>query len=718
MSFRNLDIKIRYRSNEDDFIRDFFIPVLGETTLYKRSVGFFSTSALVDLSTGLFAMAEKGGKVQVICSPRLSPEDIESINTGYKARDEVLAGALAVSLAEPLTPYEEERLNLVATMIASGMMEIKLAFMESGNAVNIYHEKIAVYTDSEGRKITYTGSMNESDNAFDGNFESIYTFCSWKDSSQQEAIDFAENDFDQMWQDNTKKLKVIQFPDVIIEKLMAYKRDTIDYTTDEKEYNYRSFLKKKSKFQKPEYVNLRYYQEAAIEAWFNQSCQGIYSMCTGAGKTITALAAMVRLAKEKDGQLAVFIVCPYIHLVSQWEEDVIQWGCPPIIAHSKSTTQNWEERLRRACKRFRKERVPFICITTNDTFAGPKLQPLVSKFTENDNVLFIVDEAHNFGAEALSRIMPEQFKYRIALSATIKRHMDKAGTSRLFNYFGDECINYGLEEAIHDKALVPYNYHPIPVYLEPDELDKYKQLSKELKKHLVSKNGKLKIGESGKFIVYQRTRLLAGARDKIKLLLNLMNEYKDKKNILVYCGATMAEDEDLGEERQIDLVTEKLRSELKISVQRFTAEENLQERQNIKEYFQDGLIQVVTAIKCLDEGVNIPGIETAFIMSSSRNPKEFIQRRGRLLRRSPGKEKAVIYDFVTLPRNLDDASQDDYETDKSILLGEMARIQEFGKLANNQEEADALMNRIMCSYDTYVDIEEETQKQEDYYDDE
>ena len=184
----------------------------------------------------------------------------------------------------------------------------------------------------------------------------------------------------------------------------------------------------------------------------------------------------------------------------------------------------------------------------------------------------------------------------------------------------------------------------------------------------------------------------------------------------MYCGATIAEDEDSGEEsRQIDLVTQKLRYEYGMSVQRFTAEEDLKERRNIKEHFQDGLYQVITAIKCLDEGVNIPGIQTAFILSSSRNPKEFIQRRGRLLRRSEGKKKAVIYDFVTLPRDLDDVLPTNYDEDKSIVLGELARINEFGKLASNREKAEELMSRIMDSYGVYIDIEEETKKAEDYY---
>lgn len=717
MSFKDKKIAVRYRSNENDFAQDFLIPVLQDAVSYKRAVGFFSTSALIDLSVGLFAMAEKGGKVQLICSPKLSEEDIDSINTGYKTRQEVLIGALKVNMTSPLTVYEEERLNLVATMIASGMLDMKLAFMDGPNAINVYHEKVAICEDAEGNKIAFTGSMNESQNAIDGNFESIWPFCSWKEPTK---VDVMESDFDRMWIDQTEKLKVIPFPDIIIEKLLTYKRDKVDYGTDAKEFNYREWLKKDSFFKIPDGIELRDYQTRAVDAWFAQHCKGIYSMCTGAGKTITALAAMVKLSDRLNGVLAVFIVCPYIHLVSQWEEDVQQWGERPIIAHSKSPTADWEARLRRACRRFKREKKPFICITTNDTFAGDKVQPLIHSFKIDDPVLLIVDEAHNFGADRLSASLPEQVEYRIALSATIKRHMDRKGTDKLFHYFGSECIVYGLEEAIRDKALVPYEYYPIPVYLEEDELREYSKISKELKKHLISDNGKLRIGESGKFLIYKRTRLLAGARAKIPLLLEKILPYRNSKNILVYCGATRVEDEDTGvEERQIDLITSKLREPpLGMTVQRFTADEGLQERQNIKEYFRSGLVQAVTAIRCLDEGVNIPGIETAFILSSSRNPKEFIQRRGRLLRRSEGKEKAIIFDFITLPRDLDDVIDGDYETDKTIVLGEMARILEFGQLSKNRAVADALLNRIMISYDTFVDIEEEMLKQEEYFDDE
>lgn len=716
MSFTDLKIKVRYRSNEDNFVADFLVPVLKETVVYKRAVGFFSTSALIDLSVGLFDLARRGGKVQLVCSPELSEEDIDAIETGYKKRDEVIERALISSVVDPVTEFDKERLNLIATMIANNTLDIKIAFMKNFTGTNQYHEKIAVFIDAEGNRLSHTGSLNESNNAFEDNFESIYTFCSFKDKSQLDAALTAETDFDLLWENTTNKLEVISFPQIVKEKLLSFKRDSIDYTTDRRQFNLDEILKKKQAYKIPSGVELRKYQDDAIAAWFEQDCKGIFSMCTGAGKTWTALACMVKLARIKNDHLATIILCPYIHLVSQWEEDVVSWGPSPIIAHSKSPQSDWEKSLKRAFKRFKKEGKPFICITTNDSFASPKIQDLIKTISSEDDFLIICDEAHNLGSARLSTLLPENIKNRIGLSATIKRHMDNTGTRALFNYFGDECIVYGLADAIDQGALVHYDYHPIKVYLTAEEFDEYQNITRQLRRYIVLDNGVPKISDSGKLLLFKRNRILAGARNKVSLLMEKIEPYKNDQFILVYCGAAMTSDDNSdAEERQIDLITRKLQNDLKMSVQRFTADEGLAERVNIKQYFATGQYQAITAIRCLDEGVNVPGIRTAFILSSSRNPKEFIQRRGRLLRKSPGKEKAVIYDFVTLPRPLENVVNGDYEADRSIIIGELARISEFGELADNYIEAELMKDEIMDAYGVYVDIEAELEKLEENY---
>lgn len=470
------------------------------------------------------------------------------------------------------------------------------------------------------------------------------------------------------------------------------------------------------KFNIPVGVMLHEYQKKAVENWMNFNCSGIFDMCTGSGKTYTALAAMVKFANVNNDKIAVFIVCPYIHLVSQWEEDVRNWCTVPIIiAHSKYKG-DWKFDMRKAYRKFKRYDEPFVCITTNDTFAGNDMQVFIKRLDESKKTLLIVDEAHNFGSKYMINVMPWNIKNRIALSATIKRYMDKNGTSKINEYFGKKCIKYSLEQAIADGNLVHYEYYPVTVALTTYELEKYRELSIKLKKYIIEEKGKIKISDAGKMVIYERTRLLAGAKNKINLLMRLFEDYKNDNNILVYCGATSVEDEETGKVyRQVDYVTKKLQIDYQMSVKRFTAEEDLNERENIKKYFAEGQYQVITAIKCLDEGVNIPGIRTAFIMSSSRNPKEFIQRRGRLLRKSNNKKKAVIYDFITLPRKLDNVLPTDIEEDKNIIVGEIARMQEFGRLADNPEDTDYLINQIMETYEFYFDAVEEMQKLEEYY---
>jgi len=715
MNFTDLDIPIRYRTSEHDIPREFLIPVLRRAVRYKRGTGFFSASSLAEITVGLCDFIRNGGKIQIVCSPLLDKEEIEAINRGYEKREEILETAMLRELERDINDFEKDRLNLLANLIALGIIDLKVAFVKSDSGMSIYHEKTAVFIDTDENIIAYGGSMNETANGFTNNFESVFMFCSWKDNSQKEAAITIDTDFDEMWSNRTDRLIVVDFPKLVVTRLLEFRTGEIDYTLDKRQFNVSDFVKPKSAFSVPDSVKLHSYQKDALNNWKENGYRGIFDMCTGSGKTFTALACMCDLGQSLEDKLAVFIVCPYIHLVSQWEEDVINWGPHPIIAHSKAS-KGWEKNLLLAYKSYRKNKTPFICITTNATFSKDKIQQYITRFNDDEDVLIIVDEAHNWGSEMYSSVAPENIKYRIGLSATIKRHMDKKGSSFLQNYFGEKVISYGLEEAIRDGYLVHYEYYPIPVFLTDEECDEYEDLSRKLKRFLVEKDGKLTISEAGKSIVYKRTRLLAGAINKISLLMSLIEKYKDENNILIYCGATAVEDEEAHEsDRQINVITDLLKSQMGMSVTKFTAEESLSERCNIKTYFKQGMYQAITAIKCLDEGVNIPGIKTAFILSSSKNPKEFVQRRGRLLRTSEGKDKAVIYDFITLPRELGTINQMYYETDKTIILGELSRMQEFSTLSDNPGDADSLSLEIMKSYDMYVDVDEEMKKMEDYY---
>ena len=332
-------------------------------------------------------------------------------------------------------------------------------------------------------------------------------------------------------------------------------------------------------------------------------------------------------------------------------------------------------------------------------------------------MLLVVDEAHNFGAPSYAKLLDDRFTYRLALSATLERHRDDEGTALLYDFFGRKCIEYDLERAIDENKLTKYKYYPVPVYLTEDELQEYEQKSYEMSKCLIKgKDGKYKLNRHGEILAMERARIVAGASNKLDALREKIQPYKRDNNILVYCGATNVIDEksdysstDEADIRQIEAVTRILGNECHMEVAKFTSQENMETRTIIKEQFQRGdRLQAIVAIKCLDEGVNIPGIRTAFILASTTNPKEYIQRRGRVLRKADNKPFAEIYDFVTLPRELDSVSAltaEQAQRDLSLVRNELARIREFGRLSMNSMEANSLIWDIKEAY--HIDEDEE-----------
>ena len=355
-------------------------------------------------------------------------------------------------------------------------------------------------------------------------------------------------------------------------------------------------------------------------------------------------------------------------------------------------------------------------VSTNATFSIDYVQELMLKLS--GNVVLVIDEAHNFGAENLSRTLLPHIPYRLALSATIDRHGDPEGTQKLYDYFGEKCIEYTLKDAIDNNMLTPYYYHPVPVSFNEDELRDYLDLTAKIKKNIhPDKDGKIKLSEYVKMLLIKRARKVAGVAWKINTLRELMQDYKDDNQILVYCGATTMHDVDyaegrppIEEARQIDIVAGMLGNDLNMRVTKFTSEENAEERERIKADFAEGIhLQALVAIRCLDEGVNIPSIRTAFILASSTNPKEYVQRRGRVLRKFPGKDHAVIFDFITLPIPLDEVSQYDDEvidSVKSLAKREIVRMKDFAAIAENPFDSDSLIAEIQRSYDIIEEEEE------------
>ena len=736
MSLRDHHIKSEYRSLIDNVVQDFYLPLLHEANLYKRAVGFFSSSSLVEISKGIGDMAKNGGKIEIIASPYLSDDDINAIKTGYENRNKIIEQALLRQLSDDHTDYYSmERLNLLANLIADNVMDIRIAYTDNHRELGMYHEKMGIIEDHDGNHVAFSGSMNESMTAMAINYETIDVFCDWK-GEEADRVKLKENAFYSMWNNFEPSLQVLEFPKISEAMIDKYRRKEPDFDIDNEQF-YRRMSGYISAFSKsrqraddkpvgariPEDVTLHDYQKEAISVWVGENYRGIFDMATGTGKTYTGLGAISKLSEDLDDELAVIIVAPYQHLVEQWVEDIEKFNMNPIVAYGNPAHKDWRKKLSKAVldQKIRRDKRFFCIVCTNATFTDKYLQEQIGKI--KTPILLVVDEAHNFGARTYAKLLDDRFTYRLALSATLDRHRDEEGTALLYNFFGKKCIEYTLERAIDEDKLTPYKYYPVLVYLSDIELESYEELSYEMSKCLIKgKDGKYKLNKRGEILALKRSRVVAGAIQKLDALREAILPYKDDHNILVYCGATRIVDEsddapdDESDIRQIEAVTKILGNELGMSVARFTSDENIEQRALIKEHFQKGDdLQAIVAIKCLDEGVNIPGIRTAFILASTTNPKEYIQRRGRVLRKAPNKPFAEIYDFVTLPRPLDSVSGltiEQANRDKTLVKNELARIKEFGRLAMNSMVANNLIWEIEQAY--HLDDTETEQEVSDY----
>jgi len=706
MSYSELNISQIYKQPADDIIHSFFIPVLKLSIKYDRSVAFFSSKALYEMTAGISGLVENGGHIRYIISPNnLSQEDIDAIKQGYKTREEIATEKILPVIAEMNNPYQEERLNMLSHLIADGILDIKVAIPNSAGSIGLFHEKCGLMEDLIGNRIGFTGSFNDTNSAINNNYEQIGTYSTLRGDYQ--AIEIIENEFETLWNDADKYATVIPFPDDIKSAIQKYTKPSVDWQVDKKEFSKR----RSSLPEKPEEIKLFNYQEQAIDNWFQQDCIASFNMCTGAGKTYTALYGAVKLIKKQP--VCVIICCPYQHLVDQWSEDLESWNFDYLAGYTGSLNHNWKKRLSDRVFDFNHHLKRYICfITTNASFRTKGVQDIIDKI--DGDILLIVDEAHNFGASNMRRLMTDRYKYRMGLSATLDRYNDREGTNALHAFFHKECIRYTLADAIQDDKLTRYYYYPVPVSLTESELENYNELSEQIKAETryTEKEG-YTITERGKRLLIRRARLVAGAYNKLAKLKELIEPHKAENHILVYCGSTTVNDScykensaDDDEIKQIEKVTDILGNELGMKVNKFTSEENAEQRRDIITSFSEGInTQVMVAIKCLDEGVSIKSIQSAYILASSTNPREYIQRRGRVLRKYSGKRFACIYDFVTLPRPLEDVVPGaDIEYDQSLIKRELMRVIDFADLAENPSDSDKLINRIEDKYG-FIDLE-------------
>lgn len=703
MSLKDLVLRNQYRSDLFNLIDAFYIPCLKQAGTYDRAVGFFSSTSLVLAAQGLTAFAEGGGKMRLIASPCLSSEDVEAIEQGLKQRQEVVTEVLLREIDREMEQVVKNRFACLAWLLRQEILEIKLAIPRNIRQRGIYHEKLGIFSDAEGNQVVFTGSANESATALSDNFECIDVFRSWRVGDEERIQEKVEN-FQRLWNNQTRTLEILEFPEAVRRSLLKYCPDEMPtweprVASSEGDYDVSvTPLDQPTGIPKPPFwLKLRPYQRRAIDNWFKNKGRGTLKMATGSGKTITALAIAAELYHKSVQQnkplQGLLIVCPYRHLVTQWAQEVQKFGLEPILAFE--SVQNWQGELQSQLLAVHSGNRPFITvITTNATLIRESLQSQIQFFPKRS--LIIGDEAHNLGATRLEVSLPQMIPLRLALSATPERYFDEQGSERLLNYFGAVLQpEFTLKDAIAAKALVPYVYYPILVELTESEIDQYGELSSKIGR-AIAIGGDIEDNETLTALLMQRARLVGAAVNKLEALRALMFDRLQTRHTLFYCGDGSVEDEVTQEStRQLQAVTALLQDELGYRVKSYTAETTLVEREELRQQFTQGSLQGLVAIRCLDEGVDIPAIQTAVLLASSSNPRQFIQRRGRILRPSPGKARAELFDMIVVPPEL---GRESWNTERSLLRKELQRFIEFADLAINSGQARKILLPLQEKY--------------------
>ncbi|WP_414581423.1 DNA phosphorothioation system restriction enzyme [Scytonema sp. PCC 10023] len=448
----------------------------------------------------------------------------------------------------------------------------------------------------------------------------------------------------------------------------------------------------------PPSLQLRGYQQQAVNNWFANNGRGTLKMATGSGKTITALVIACELYKQINLQVLV-VVCPYRHLVTQWARECEKFNLQPILAFEN--VRNWQSQLSTQLYNIRSGSQRFLTvITSNSTLIGDGFQSQLKYFPEK--TLIIGDEAHNLGAPRLEESLPRRIGLRLALSATPERYFDEGGTQSLFDYFGPVLQpELTLRDAIAQNALVHYLYYPILVELTDTESRAYAKLTQKIGRALLYRQREnvesayFEDNEDLKPLLMQRARLIGAAENKLNALRELMSTRRETTHTLFYCSDGS---QDVGQRsslHQLKAVAKILGVELGYKVSTYTAQTSLEEREVLRRQFESGELQGLVAIRCLDEGVDIPAIQTAVILASSGNPRQFIQRRGRVLRPHPKKERATIFDMIVLPPDLDRKT---LEVERNLLRKELLRFVEFADLADNAGEARIKLLNLQKRY--------------------
>lgn len=688
MTFKDVLLDGTYDTGfgEIDIIKEFYSPILEQSKRYDRVAGYFSSRVLASAARGIAGLVRNNGRMRLITSHAFTPKDTKTLQNHFSLEhiSENLINEFLESYKKLESLSKSIAKNHVAAMcwmLREGFLEIKVVIPESADLTALspdelekFHPKFGIFSDFDGNIVAFSGSVNETESAWKRNIENLDVYQNWI-PGESKWIDPKILRFEKLWNGQiSNKWRIIDLPTAVKDKIVS-EFAPVEFPTELEE------LQDENSF------DLREYQLDALNEWVKADRRGILEMATGTGKTRTAKACIQ--STSKLGSLLTVVVVPYQHIGDQWAKELSSFK--PLIL-----TDGWRKKISEAESDVKLGRISDLLLIVVKNTAGFEdfISALKSISLEFQNTLLIGDEVHWLGARDFQNSLISFANFRLGLSATPIRYFDEEGTDYIVEYFGGSVYKLSIKEALKitdeqgQPILCPYEYNPLFVSLSKSELDVYRDLTAKINK-LSFMLDDYDVRNQLTILRNQRSAVTKKAESKIPAFRRLIIDLpKPLKQCIVYCA----------DKSQLQQVAE-IMHEFKIDTQQITGEEStsksdkwdgMNEREYILKNFANEKLGVLLAIRCLDEGVDIPSARLGVILASSGNSKEFIQRRGRLMRFFKGKEKATIYDFCVLP-----LSKDDPIGDLGLVKVELNRIGEFAEDATNQDEVLKLVDSYL-----------------------
>ena len=726
-----------YRPGEYNSPEKFFNDGLENSNEFDLQLGYFSSATISVLADGFATFISKGGKMRLVINHIVSTEDKNAISKGLKGGF-INCFDLTdfAQLRKTFDEYTQQFFECLAFLIYNKRIDIRI--IKPRNKKGISHTKTGQFRDGDS-VTSFTGSANFTISGLFNNLEEIKIDRSDSlDVMTRKRIESQREEFDCIMDGTKRNIEYLSpenlisaiktnYGDKDIEELLDVEAKLRKIKHDKK---VQELKRQDSLVSEPIEEILpcfpfpsgpRDYQQLAFDNWKNNGQKGLFAMATGTGKTITSLNCLLEIYKRKGYYKAIILV-PTITLVNQWEQECRKFRFSNIIkVYSKNLV--WRDEVERVHfnEKYKSDKDPevsYIIISTYASYSREKVFNVLNGFDKR-RVLMIADECHNMGSGSLVKRLKEiPYLRRIGLSATPERQFDENGNNKLRKFFGSEehyTYEYSMKEAIDKGVLCRYMYYPHIVKLTSDEMDAYLELSEKISRYFNYNTCSFdEQDEMLKRLLLARKRIIHKAVNKLAMFKEIIQKrFEEKGNLkysLIYVPEEnrpdyldSADDFDHTEEIADDNDAEHLINQYtlavteidrSVTVRKFVSGQ--QDREEILSDFAAGKLHVLTSMKCLDEGVDVPRSELAIFCSSTGNPRQFIQRRGRVLRTHKDKKMAELHDLVVVPEVSPNSNS--YRMEQSLLRGELARVNNFALLSENPSYSEMELRGVLDHY--------------------